>query len=367
VADASTTTNDLPAAASTATSPSDASNGTPRPPVEASTTPNGPTAAQPIPTKRAESSITPATTEYKRQIEQAIADKDLKGRVKLNASANTLTLVGKLRPAEHASLLKFMRNAPGNVHVVDDIQYDDTPVASAEPTDNGAHPVPAPGYSAIHIVTDVIGAKATLFGPAGRHLFDCQTPCSFNNLSPARYSLQVQKDGYSPLQTAVELHAGQAQDQKLHLEAIAKGLFVSTQPAGAEIFINGAKQSGPTPATIPLASGQYDLVLRMPGYNAYSEHIQVNDNGQTVREVQLKERTEAQQSHVAWAKVDSIPEGAEILVDGTSTGQVCPARVQIPSGDHIIALRLGGFQVARRLVQASVGSTVAVTAKLNAK
>src|SRR5208282_1187104 len=108
------------------------------------------------------------------------------------STSSTLTLAVKLRPAEHAALLKFMRNAPANVRVVDDILYDDAPVPAAEPGDNGAHPVPAAGKAAIHIVTDVIGATATLFGHDGRMLVDCQTPCSFNNLDPARYGLQIQ-------------------------------------------------------------------------------------------------------------------------------------------------------------------------------
>src|SRR5208283_599719 len=169
------------------------------------------------------------------------------------------------------------------------IQYDDTAVASAEQGDNGAHPVPAAGKSAIHIVTDVIGANATLFGPAGRQLVDCQTPCSFNNLAPNHYGLQVKKDGYSPLQTALELKAGQALDQKLHLEALAKGLYVSSRPPGADIFINGAKQSGQTPTTLPLAPGQYDLVLRIPGYAPYVGEVQVKDNIQTTLDAELKE------------------------------------------------------------------------------
>ena len=346
------------------TSPIDAAKTAPSKPLESSTPPAEQPAAPPAVVKKTEPSITPATAEYKRQIEEAIADKDLNGRVKVNATANTLTLAGKLRPAEHASLLKFMRDAPANVRVVDDIQYDDTPIVTAEQGDNGAHPVPAAGKSAIHIVTDVIGATATLFGPAGRMLVDCQTPCSFNNLVPAHYSLQVQKDGYLPLQTALELKAGQAQDQRLHLEAIAKGIFVSSRPAGAEVFINGAKQSGQTPATLPLAPGQYDLVLRLPGYEAYAGHIQVKDNIQTTLDVDLKEKT---QVHVAWAQVSSTPEGAEIFIDGAPAGQVSPARVQIPAGSHIIALRMNGYQIAKREVQASEGGTVTVTATMRPK
>ena len=166
-----------PAAAVPTAAPNDSAN---NPPPDAAAAPQPqpaaekPVTAPPVP-KKIEPSVTPAAAEYKRQIEEAITDKGLTGRVKISATANTLMLVGKLRPAEHGALLKFMRNAPSNVRVVDDIQYDDTPVAGAEHGENGAHPVPDADKSAIHVVTDVIGATATLFGPAGRQLSHCQT------------------------------------------------------------------------------------------------------------------------------------------------------------------------------------------------
>jgi serine/threonine protein kinase len=299
--------------------------------------------------KKAEPSVSPAAAAYRKQIEQAIADKNLTDSVQVRASASTLTLSGKLRPGEHASLLKSIHNAPTSVRVVDDIQYDDSAAV-----DN----------SAIHVVTDVPGANATLFGPAGRQLSVCQTPCDFTNLAANRYSLQVTKEGYSPLQTALELGAAQTIDQKLHLEALAKGLLVTSRPEGADIFINGAKQSGQTPATIPLAQGQYDLVLRHPGYEAYSGHIVVRDNAQIKIDAQLKERSPV---HVAWAQVHSTPEGAEIFIDGAPSGEISPARVQIPSGVHIIALQLNGYQIAKRGVEASEGGTVSINEVLHRK
>jgi hypothetical protein len=214
------------------------------------------------------------------------------------------------------------------------------------------------------VLTDVIGAKATLFGPGGRFLADCQTPCSFNNLFPERYSLQVQKDGYLQVQTALALKAGESQDQKLHLEALSKGVYISSKPPGADIFINGAKQSGQTPTTLPLAPGHYDLVLRLQGYAPYVGEVQVKDNIQTTLDAELKERS---QTHVAWAQVTTTPSGAEIIVDGISSGQFSPSRVQIPAGTHVIALKLNGFQVVRRGVEVSEGSTVPVTEQLKPK
>jgi hypothetical protein len=322
--------------------------------------PSAPSAA-----KKSEPVLSIAAAEYKSRINEALAERNLAGRVKVILVGNSLTLTGKLRPEEHSALLHFMRNAPANVRVVDDISYDDAPLpSSAKASENDSHPVPQAGKGAIHIVTDVLGATATLFGPAGRQLQQCVTPCSFNDLRPQQYSLQIAKDGYTALQTALEVKAGESQDQKMHLESIAKGLYVSSSPAGADIFINGAKQSGQTPATLPLGPGQYNLVLRLAGHEPYVGQVQVKDNLQTTFETQLKEKS---QSSVAWAQVTTTPKGAEILIDGNPSGQYSPARVQIPVGSHILTMRVDGFLPARRGVQVSEGGTVIVTETLKPK
>ncbi len=314
--------------------------------------------------KKSVPTVTPAAAEYKRQVEEALADRGMANRVKVEATNNTLMLTGKLRPAEHSALLHFMRNAPANVRVVDEIAYDDTPLPSSENTDNSGHPIPTPGNAAVHVLTNVLGAKATIFGSGGRAISSCQTPCSFNDLAPARYSLQVQKDGYLQVQTALELKMGDSQDQKIQLEALQKGLYVNSHPAGADIFINGDKQSGQTPTNLPLAAGSYNLVLRLEGYDAYSEQVQVKDNVQTTLDLELKPRSA---THVAWAQVTTTPAGAEIFVDGSSTGEFSPARVQIPSGTHTIGLRKPGYEPARRGIEATEGGTVMVQANLQTK
>jgi hypothetical protein len=249
------------------------------------------------------------------------------------------------------------------VRVIDHLEYDDTPVATGN-ADEGSHPVPIAGRGAIHVVTDVIGATAVLRGPAGHVLNKCETPCSFNNLSPSRYSLEVQKEGYQSVQTALQVKSGDTQDQKLKLESLAKGIFISSQPSGADVFINGAKQSGQTPVTLPLAPGQYNLVLRLQGYEPYAGGIQVKDNVQTQLNVPLNEKSAMR---VAWAQVNTNPKGAEIIVDGTSTGQVTPARVQIAAGLHTVTLRLNGFQQSKRTVQVSEGGTVTIDESLHQK
>jgi hypothetical protein len=310
--------------------------------------------------KKIEPSLSPIAAQFKQHIEQAIAERGLTGKAKVQGVGNTLILGGKLHPNEHGTLLKLLRDAPAEIRVVDHIEYDDTPLAAGENQDEG-HPVPTKDRGAIHIVTDVVGASATVRGPAGYVFGQCQTPCSVNNLAPKQYSLEIKKDGYQPIETALQVRANSVSDQKLSMESLAKGLFISSEPAGADVFINGAKQSGQTPVTLPLAPGQYNLVLRLQGYEAYSGTVQVKDNLQTQLNAKLTEKTH---HRVAWAQVDSSPKGAEISVDGVPTGKSTPSRIELPIGIHSVTLKLDGYRVTKRTVQVSDGGTVPISESL---
>src|SRR5260370_34247315 len=87
-----------------------------------------------------------------------------------------------------------------------------------------------------------------------------------------------------------------------------------------------------------------------------------NKKIQAQQKLPLREKSA---SRVAWAQVNSVPKGAEIMVDGTSTGQFTPARVQVPTGVHTITLRLNGFQPAKRTFQVSEGGTVPIDEALH--
>ncbi len=199
----------------------------------------------------------------------------------------TLMLSGKLRPTEHSELLKFLRNAPAGIQVIDDIQYDDTS----------------------------------------------------NTISSGEDS---------------------AKYQHIQAQPIAQGLLVTSEPAGADVFINGDQQSGQTPLTLPLPPGKYNVVLRLQGYDAYSGSVQVRDDAQEKVEAALHQKN----GHVAWAQVESTPAGAEIWVDGVSTGQRTPARVEISSGIRNITLKLNGYRASRSAIEASEGGTVNVSPTL---
>jgi len=189
-----------------------------------------------VPKKIAPAKVTPALSpkavQIKQKIDDALADRGLTGKASVQGVGNALTLIGKLRPVDHAAILKLLRDVPASVHIVDNIGDDDAP--------------PAPSSK-------------------------IATPAA-SSASPASNS-------------------------------------IATKPPSA----------------------------------AQSSNDQLKSN-----------------SRVAWANVRSFPVGADILLDGTPTGQSTPARVQLPIGVHTLTLRLDGFKDLLRPVEVSDGGTVEV-------
>src|SRR6516165_6045111 len=88
-------TSTSPPAAPAASQPTEAAAADP--PTKAPEAPAAPVSA----TKKHEPALTPAAAEYKGRIAEALDENGLKGRVRVSGTGNTLTLGGKLRPAEH--------------------------------------------------------------------------------------------------------------------------------------------------------------------------------------------------------------------------------------------------------------------------
>jgi serine/threonine-protein kinase len=179
-------------------------------------------------------------------------------------------------------------------------------------------------------------------------------------LRNAPASIQVTDDIRDATTNTASSSEDSSKHQGIQPPPLAPGLLVTSEPAGADIFINGDKQSGQTPMTLPLKPGKYNVVLRLPGYDAYSGSVQVGDDGQAKIETALHQKS----GHVAWAQVESTPAGAEIWVDGVATGERTPARIEISSGIHNIALKLEGYRASHSAIQASEGGTVNVSPSL---
>ncbi|HEV2112916.1 MAG TPA: PEGA domain-containing protein, partial [Terriglobales bacterium] len=147
-----------------------------------------------------------------------------------------------------------------------------------------------PQTAMTEINSDPAGAAISVDGSITGKLTPAQLA-----LAPGDHSIVLKKEGFSDLTTSVHLTEGQAYHYSETLEPVArpsgmnkfKKLFggsdkvavkIQTNPAGAEISIDGTDQSKSTPAKLSLEPGTHTLALQRKGYKPLSKAITVEKN-----------------------------------------------------------------------------------------
>jgi len=76
---------------------------------------------------------------------------------------------------------------------------------------------------------------------------------------------------------------------------------------------------------------------------------------------QVEEQIEKLKAKPGIVTVESTPAGGTIWVDGQSTSRITPADLELPAGDHVIAVEVQGYSTAEQNVTVLIGAQQRVT------
>ena len=180
------------------------------------------------------------------------------------------------------------------------------------------------------------------------------TPAVFT-LTPGNYDVTFRAKGYKDSIKTGIVKAGQetvisaALTPEKMTERDAETGFVSitTEPAGARIWIDTIVMDYPTPTKVDLKPGTHELLIKKEGYEDVDDTITVMAGETLVKEYML---TPIPEEKVWRAHVSSDPQGAKILVDGYFTGAWTPGYVDLLAGTYEISVQKTGYEVATEVV-----------------
>ncbi len=172
-----------------------------------------------------------------------------------------------------------------------------------------------------------------------------RTPLRNLEIEPGEYVLSVEADRYqSDSQTIVVLGRQQENDFAITLEQAWAEVSFSTNPAGAEVQLNG-QALGLTPYTAEILQGEHEVTLKLAGHKAWQDDLEIIAG----ENIQL--------SNIALERADGLvfirsqPSGANVTINGEFRGQT-PLEVALaPGQQHELNFFRSGFNAANRTLE----------------
>src|SRR5262249_6730266 len=91
-------------------------------------------------------------------------------------------------------------------------------------------------------------------------------PFALTNLQPGQHSITVTKSGYTSDTRSVNVISGNRATIVVHLAQLTATLIVNSDPAGANIYVDGRDTGTKTPAQVSVDKGQHVVPVRKMGY-----------------------------------------------------------------------------------------------------
>jgi len=137
-------------------------------------------------------------------------------------------------------------------------------------------------------------------------------------------------------------------------------LSVESNPPGAQVQIDG-QNTGYTPFNLAgLNPGHHTVTIVKSGYATETRTVDVASGSRSVISVQLSSLT-------ATLAANSSPTGAEVWIDGKSTGHVTPAQISVDKpGAHNLVFKKQGYLEETATVNLQIGQTFHVAPTLRA-
>ena len=188
--------------------------------------------------------------------------------------------------------------------------------------------------------------------PAGAKLFLVEASRSLESgqtleLEPGNYTINASEPTYVPQTVKFSLKPGEARTVSIKLVSNIGKLSVITEPAGAEISVNGDSK-GKSPLALDLAQGEYSIEAKLANYRSQTVKQVVEAGGR------LQTLAMALKPKPIGLKIQTQPSGAEIYVNGKLAGKT-PLDTKLEVGSYELQTSLKGYRPQKHMLHTEAG------------
>lgn len=206
----------------------------------------------------------------------------------------------------------------------------------------------------IRVLSNVEGAIVYLDGEERG-----PAPLDLKAVKPGEHVVEIRAPGFITREERVTVAVGAATVLKLDLQAdgaTSKGTVKVVSPVSdAQVHIDGQLIGG-VPQEKELATGEHFVVVSKPGFQSFEKKLVVEEGKVITVTAELKS--------VGGLRFLSNPGGAQVMLDGEAIGVTPMVNEEIPTGEHIVTVRLNGYFDFETSVKVEGGKMMVVNAVL---
>ncbi|MGC2696361.1 MAG: serine/threonine-protein kinase [Candidatus Angelobacter sp.] len=227
--------------------------------------------------------------------------------------------------------------------------------------------------SALNLVSQPDGAKVEIDGWSEPNWV---TPFAASHLAAGNHTIVFTKAGFLPQTRMVESTIGKSVDVSADLIPAVSTLVVTSNPQGANVWIDGKDNGMTTPAQLTVEKGPHRVTVKKTGFKDASTDETFSE-GQTLsfsptlmsmsaqaeegKSSNLLRRffgTDTIPEGKGLVHIRTNPEGANIVIDGKAAPKKSNARWPADPGVYSIVLEMSGYKSVHRNIRVQKGKIV---------
>lgn len=202
------------------------------------------------------------------------------------------------------------------------------------------------------------------------------TPFTASHLAAGNHMLVFTKAGFLPQTRMVESQVGKSVDVNAELTPAVSTLVVTSNPQGANVWIDGKDSGSVTPAQLTVDKGPHRITVKKAGFkDASTDQTFSEGQTQSFSPVLLSVTPQSEDGKnpsffrrilgtdtvpegKGLVHIRTVPEGANIVIDGKTAPKKTNARWPADPGVYSVVLQMDGYKSIHRNIRVQKGKTV---------
>jgi hypothetical protein len=208
------------------------------------------------------------------------------------------------------------------------------------------------------------------------------TPFNLAGLNPGQHTLTISKPGYAAETRTIDVGSGSKSFVSVQLAQLSATVSVSSEPAGAAIWMDGKDTGRVTPAQISVdRAGNHSFVFKKQGYldeNA-TANLQIGQTFRLAQSLKALGNTDdikmggkfkklfgnGDTAGMGAVSIKTSPKGAQVAINNRILDKNSPVDLYLDPGNYVLDITMSGFKSIHKVITVEKNGKVAIDESLD--